>query len=129
MALNPQNLIKNEDLTPEERRRNTSKAGKASVEARRNKRNMQEVFKAILDMPLKEGTVEEVQTFAGAKGKNLTVSEAIAFTIANKALKGDLRAAEFVRDTAGMKPTQAVEVKATSEHYEEFMKALDDARG
>ena len=32
---NIQNLIKNEDLTPEQRRKNASKAGKASAKKRR----------------------------------------------------------------------------------------------
>ena len=123
---NEKNLLKPaRDLTTSQRRENARKAGKASAEKKRQRRDMRETFAAILDMPLKEGTVEEVQAFSQAAGKNVTVGEAIAYVMANKAVKGDVRAAEFVRDTAGQKPTTQVEV-STGEHYDVFMQALQE---
>lgn len=49
---NEQNLIKNEDLTPSQRRENAKKAGKASVEARRKRKAMKEQLETILSLPL-----------------------------------------------------------------------------
>lgn len=124
MALNPQNLVKNEDRTPEERRRNARKAGKASAEARRRKRDMRETFRDLLDMPLKEGDLDEVTALAGANRKNVTVGEAIALIMANKAIKGDVKAAEFVRDTSGQRPTSSVQVTAESKEASAAFMAL-----
>ena len=39
------------------------------------------------------------------KGKNISVQDAIVISIVQKAMKGDVRAAEYIRDTTGQKPT------------------------
>lgn len=108
-----------------------SKGGKKSAETARRRKEMREVFTAILDMPMKPGTIEEVRTFAEANGKNVTVGEAIAFVQIGRALDGDTRAAEFVRDTAGQRPSTTVEVTKTGEGLAEFRAALEaeKARG
>lgn len=98
---------------PEERKAIASKGGKASAEAQRKKRQMQEVAELILNMPLKGGKkheLEEIMSFGALKGKNITVQEAMVYQQARKALKGDKNAAEFVRDTAGQKPKDKVDV-------------------
>ena len=41
-------------------------------------------------------------------GKALTGAEAIAVAVFKKALKGDIKAAEFLRDTAGQKPVEKI---------------------
>ena len=46
---NEQNLIKNEDLTPEQRRRNASKAGKASAKKRQQNKTFKEIISRFLD--------------------------------------------------------------------------------
>lgn len=126
MALNPQNL---RVPTSEEARRNGRKGGKASAEARRRRKDMRETFRDLLDMPLKEGDLEEVTALAGANRKNVTVGEAIALIMANKAIKGDVRAAEFVRDTSGQRPASTVQVTETSrEASEAFMALVDGMR-
>ena len=43
-------------------------------------------------------------------GNETTVQNAITKAMIQKALKGDIRAAEYVRDTSGQKPTETVEV-------------------
>lgn len=45
---NPDNLIPNTDLTPEELRKRNSKAGKASVKAKRIKKLMSEIYAEFL---------------------------------------------------------------------------------
>lgn len=124
---NEQNLLRpKRDQTAEERRESARRAGKASAEARRRKRDMRETFRDLLDMPLKEGDLDEVTALAGANRKNVTVGEAIALIMANKAIKGDVRAAEFVRDTSGQRPTSSVQVTAESkEASAEFMALVE----
>lgn len=123
MALNPQNL---RTLSPEEARKQGSKGGKASAKARRERKEMRDTFRNILDMPLKPGDLEEITTFQGANKLNVTVGEAIALIMANKAIKGDVRAAEFVRDTSGQRPTSSVQVTAESkEASAEFMALVE----
>ena len=48
---NEKNLIKNEDLTPMQRRQNASKAGKASVKTRREKKTIQTLLNDLLNNP------------------------------------------------------------------------------
>lgn len=127
MALNTQNL--RPPFTPEEALEYGRKGAEASARARRRKRDMRETFRDLLDMPLKEGDLEEVTALAGANRKNVTVGEAIALIMANKAIKGDVRAAEFVRDTSGQRPASTVQVTETSrEASEAFMALVDGMR-
>lgn len=109
---NPENLIPNDQRTPSERRANASKAGKASGEARRRRKNMQEMCKFVLDMPLKNGAVDEIMAFEEVKGANVTVEQAAVMAVANKAIRGDHAALAFLRDTAGEKPIEKVEVNS-----------------
>lgn len=105
------NLIKpTRDLTAEQRRESARRAGKASAKKKRERREMREMARDILEMPLREGSVEEVRSMADVKGKNITVMEAALLVQAQKALSGDTRAFEMIRDTAGMKPVERVEV-------------------
>lgn len=93
---NEQNLKKN--LSPREARENGSKGGKKSVEARRNKKMLKDCLELLLERK------------TDVDGRKLTGAEAIALTAFQKALGGDMKAMEFVRDTAGQKPIEKVMV-------------------
>lgn len=98
---NEKNLIPNAARTPNERRANARKAGKASGASRRAKKEQKSIILNILSLPLKKGSIDEIQTLADAQGANLTVNEAIVIAQVSKALKGDTKAAQYIRDTAG----------------------------
>lgn len=104
-----------------------SKGGKAAAKKRAEKKSMQELAKTILGMALKAGDIEDVEYLSdivkrdengdeviGANGKpvskNLTVQQAALLAQANKAIKGDAQALAFLRDTAGEKPVEEVQV-------------------
>ncbi len=109
MALRNTDYDINKERTPEERRAAAIKAGKASGKARREKRDMKESLSILLDLAIKSGAVidpKDKELLSEVKGKNLTVSDAILIAQIQKALKGDLRAAEFIRDTSGQKPIE-----------------------
>ena len=107
------NLIPNSERTPKERKAMARKAGIASGKARREKKAMRETLDILLSMPMKDGEyadVGSIQSFAAIKGKNISVQEAILIAQVQKAMKGDTKAAEYVRDTMGEKPGESVEM-------------------
>lgn len=113
----------------EEARERGRRGGRASGRARRAKRDMRETFRELLDMPLKPGGMTGFGTLEGAEGKNMTVGEAIAMRMIRDAMGGDVRAAEFVRDTSGQRPSQSVEVKAPArDAADAFLALLDEVR-
>ena len=94
--MNEQNLKSNDERTPSERRELAKKAGVASGKARREKAN----FKKLIEIALNEDY----------KG-GMSNAEAMVVSMIQKALEGDTKAFEVLRDTAGQKPVQVVEDK------------------
>lgn len=129
MALNPQNL---KVPTSEEARKNGSKGGKASAEARKRRKAMQEIAKIVLDMPVEAGEVTELEgiTFEDYPDVNLTIGELSVLAVAKKAKKGDVQALTFLRDTAGEKPIEKVEVSGdVSAAAEDIQKMISTLKG
>lgn len=85
--------------TSSEARRNGKKGGIASGEARRAKKSLREAMQILMDTDL-----------TGKDGKTMTGTEAMAAKAFQAALKGDWKAWELVRDTAGQKPVERVMV-------------------
>lgn len=120
---NVQNLIKpTRDRTAEQRRESASKAGKASAAKKRERKTMQEFAKEVLSLPLRSDELDSVASLSdfqrvidmdGQRVKmpaNLTVAHAALLVQAKKAMGGDARALQFLRDTAGEQPVERVEV-------------------
>ena len=104
---NEQNLVKGDDIhkfTLEE----ASRGGKASGEARRRKKSLKEAFNILLE---REVTDKNGNVVIDKDGNTLTGAEAIGLAVYKKAIKGDLRAVEILRDTAGQRPTDKVHVE------------------
>lgn len=127
------------DLKPvqskEEAKSRGRKGGIASGKARREKRLMRETLDLLLNMPVKDGQfadVESICNFASIKGKNISVQDAILIAQIQKAMKGDTRAAEYVRDTIGQKPTESIDMSMNLPDpfegltTEELKKMIDD---
>lgn len=99
--------------TGDEQVKTAKKGGIASGKARRQKKAFRETLEALLYMPMKDGkeiAVDDIQSFASIKGQNISVQEAILIAQIQKAMKGDTRAAEYVRDTIGQKPSDNINV-------------------
>lgn len=108
-----EDLVSLADRTTEEQQAIARAGGIASGKARREKKLFRETLETILSMPMKNGegmSVEDIQNFASIKGQNISVQEAIMIAQVQKAMKGDTRAAEYLRDTIGQKPTDKVEM-------------------
>lgn len=100
----------------DEARERGRKGGIASGKVRREKKEMRETLESLLTMSMKSGKIVDVDTirnFAALKGKNISVQDAIMIAQIQKAMKGDTRAAEYVRDTVGQKPTDSVNLSGS----------------
>ena len=94
---NEQNLNPFGTLTENEQREISSKGGKASGEARRKKKLLRECLEILLE---KEITDKKGETMSGA--------EALSTKLFAEAMKGNVKAFEVLRDTAGQKPVEKV---------------------
>lgn len=92
--MNEQNL---KPLSTEKAREIGAKGGKASVEARRKKRDLREALEMLLEKDFKD-----------KNGNVLSGTEVITAKLFEKASKGDVRAFETLRDTVGQKPVEKV---------------------
>ena len=85
--------------TSSKARENGKKGGIASGKARRAKKSLREAMQILMESDL-----------TGKDGKTMTGTEARAAKAFQAALKGDWKAWELVRDTAGQKPVERVMV-------------------
>jgi hypothetical protein len=105
-----ENLLKAEDLTSEQLRERASKAGKASVEARRRKKTMREaleflMYKAELSEALKQRMRDE-----GIRDEDMNHQMAITRSLIAKAEAGDVQAYNAICAMIGEKPAEKVEM-------------------
>ena len=90
---NEQNLIKNSERTPSERRENAKKAGIASGKARRKKANLKKAFETILQADVASPNVKKQLEDLGFDTTN---EMALAMVMMQKAMKGNVRAFEQI---------------------------------
>lgn len=113
---NEQNLVRGDDvhkLTAEE----ASKGGKASAESRRKKRDLRLALEMLLEKDFKD-----------KNGKIISGTEAVTAKLFEKAMKGDVRAFETLRDTVGQKPVEKLEVAQIEKEQsmQELKELFDD---
>ncbi len=98
---NEKNLIPFNERTEEERREIAKKAGQASGKTRRKKKAMREAAQMLLGLQVKNPKVTDLLSELGIKKTDMNNQMALLVAALNKGLKGDIRATEFLRDTAG----------------------------
>ena len=87
--------------------------GKASQDRFRRRQTMKEDLNLLLKLSLRKGdlaTAESVLSLAEAKELNISVQTAIDIAMVERAIMGDVQAAQYIRDTIGEKPTDKIEV-------------------
>ena len=92
---------------------NGRKGGIASGEAKRKRRDLRLQFELLLD-----------KEFTGKNGEKMTGAEIITMKQFEKALKGDAKAFEIVRDTAGQKPVDKVMISEVSQEVIEEVEKM-----
>lgn len=98
------NLVQNKGLTPKERRKNASKAGKASAAKRKEYASFRECFKEHMDDDTRKALFD---------------------MLLKRAKQGNLKAFEILRDTLGENPNkmEPEKEKMESDGFEEMMKS------
>lgn len=96
--------------TSEEARFYGAMGGKASADARRRKKSLKELTQALLEMkPHEIIAAKSKQLFPEINPEDLTNGMVLAMAMFDKAIKEqDVKAAQFVRDTAGEMPEQVI---------------------
>lgn len=114
-ALKPKTL----DQQPADRKREIQQAGaRASNAAQAKRRTIKDIYSDLLQQEDDITGIEDQELAARAqkraqeRGQSITVYDSIAIAMAAKAKAGDVKAAVFVRDSAGDKPADQVEISA-----------------
>lgn len=109
MADGHENLIPTNRLTEEERREMASRAGKASVKARREKKTLRECVRLFGELPV-EGKNARAMADLGIPVEEHNRLMQISVSLYQKAMKGDVAAFNAIRDIIGEKPTDKTEI-------------------
>ncbi len=100
-------MPKPENLRPIRDSKRASELGKkgiqASIQAKAKKKKLKEAMKILIDLPVTE---RNKQTLAqlGIEDEDMNNQMLIAVAMFQKAIKGDVRAAEYIRDITGQQP-------------------------
>lgn len=99
---NNENLkpIKKGELSKEEAKKRGAKGGKKSGEKRRELKTMREMLNYLLEKDI-----------TNKQGEKATTLEAVMVAQIKEALKGNTRAAQFIRDTIGEMPVTKQEIE------------------
>lgn len=106
---NEQNLRPRTTLSKEEAKRLGSKGGKASAKAKRERKAIRDQLKALLELPVKNEKLKNKIKELGISDKDIDNQMAITISIFNRALNGDTKAFEVIRDTIGEKPVEQIQ--------------------
>ena len=107
-----ENLGDFRDLTAEEQRAIASKGGKASVEARRAKKNLKELVE-IMGEKKADPMLQERMKDMGISKEDLTNNMACVVGLFQKAMAGDVKALNAIRDIRGEKPVDKTELNGS----------------
>lgn len=105
------NLIPSNKRTPSERREIARKAGIKSGEVRRAKKTFRTLFEDFGEMKITDEELKEGLKKAGIEEEEMVNKVAIAFSMYLKAISGDTRAFELIRDTMGEKPSDKIKLE------------------
>lgn len=124
--LNPQNLIMLNTLPPEKQKEIRSKGGKASQEARKRRKTQKEALETLMSMKVKDINAIARMEKLGVKKSDMNNQEVMLVAVFLKACKGDIRAAEFIRDTLGENPNNVQPTISTNGTTEAILAKLGE---
>ena len=102
----------NSTRTPEERKEQARKAGIASGKARQRKRALRDMLQDLLGSELPPE--DEVRKTLEDLGIEATQEAAIGLAMIQKARKGEVEAARYLRDSAGEKISEGIKLETTN---------------
>lgn len=127
---NEENLVPLNKRTKKEQRKIAQQGGIASGEARRRKKTMREAAQLLLSLPPTDGVKKKLQGF-DIDQEDLNNQTVLLAAMLREAFNGDVKAAAFVRDTAGENPDKGDSRDVPKENnllevIDESLKGLDD---
>ena len=120
---NPQNF---KPLTAEELRIRQINGGKRAAESKRKKKLLKEVINELLNGTPTEKLAEAYALSFGMDISTIDNQTLMVLAQYKKALEGDPKAFELLRDTAGQKPVEKTEV--TGANGSQFMPSVTNIR-
>lgn len=114
-----------------EAREKGRKGGIASGAARRRKRDMRQAAKLLLDADVSpsQKSMRMLMKSLGIDEQDMTYSMAILSAVLLQAGNGNVKAAAFLRDTAGYNPTQQLQEKQFAYQKKRDKERVDDDSG
>lgn len=109
------NLIRNSDLTPKERREKAAKAGRSSGKARRRKKTMREALEILMfNTELPEALKARMKA-EGIKPEDMNHQMAITRSLIAKAESGDVQAYNAICAMIGEKPAEKFDMNGNTQ--------------
>lgn len=105
------------------------KGGIKCAENKRARKSMMEDAKMLLNLKMKAEElidIEEVDSMQEAYGVNLNAQQAIFLRLIEEALNGDVKAAQFLRDTIGEAPANVQKIDTNADISLEIMNGILD---
>lgn len=109
MSNNTKNLKSIGDLTTEQQREITSKGGKASVKAKKEKKAIKEYIETFMSKPLENEQVKEKLQELGIDIKDIDNKMAMVYAQWIEAMKGNTKAFENLLNYSGEKPIEQIQ--------------------
>ena len=125
---NVENLRPIKTLSREEAKKRGSKGGKASVKAKRQRKQLKELFKSMLATPIPQKDLKEKIKTMGFKDEEENYNTLLGMTTLNEALKGNIKAVEMIRDTIGEKPKEEVAIEVNNNASKEIEDYINGRR-
>ena len=88
--------------------KNGRKGGRASGVAKRRKKTMKAAGKLLADMPVTSKELQQKMKLLGVPDGDSTYQMAVMVAMLNQAMKGNVKAAYFCRDTIGESPSDQI---------------------
>lgn len=132
MAKDKEHLVKYRFDSSQSRKKaaqNGRKGGIASGAARRKKKTMKEIALALGTQDAPPAVVAKlIQVGMLDAGESCSMDEALMLAQYGKALSGNTKAAQFVRDTSGQKPVDQVELSDISQAQHKLDELLEQRK-
>ena len=107
----------NSRRTREQHSEDSRRAGKASGEARRKKKAMKEAINMLLSLPLKDEKAKAYLEYLVFEEEDMDNQLGLVISMYKEAVaKGNVQAANWIRDTVGEKPVEKVEANVENKN-------------
>ena len=106
--------------TEEEAREKGRRGGIKSGESRRRKRDMRKAAQLLMGLDIKSPKLQEQVKGYGLEDEDVNNQMAVLVSMFVQATKGNVRAAEFIRDTMGENPETLYKMEELKQRKREF---------